>query len=352
MGLNDITRRRLSCSRQAIAWALVVCGFAASCTMPVTAKTLAKYNAGTGAAVFDPVFQWGWAPRNIAPIPGAPHQGVPIVNDVGTGLNAWTLDDNLTSTANPFYSECIDLPVPGASCGIGANRAAALQNGWRFSARARYLTDYGTDGIGNMGLSVWIDNRGYFVLFDLSAGNLRATTYSGANASTQTLLTSGGVGTAAYHEFALVYRPATQQTVFEFDGVARGVTVGQVSVHENAMLWGNVSTSGRGSMNFHDVEFRILQPGDYNLNERVDAADYTVWRDRIGSPNATADGNGSGIVDIADYTLWQQNFGLPAPTGSGALMAVPELSGLALANWAATGLLLGNLRPKRAPLSQ
>jgi 3-phytase len=53
-------------------------------------------------------------------------------------------------------------------------------------------------------------------------------------------------------------------------------------------------------------------PGDYNLNGRVDAADYTLWRDTMGSTVQTfagADGNGNGRIDADDYDVWKTNFG-------------------------------------------
>ena len=59
-----------------------------------------------------------------------------------------------------------------------------------------------------------------------------------------------------------------------------------------------------------------LQPllGDYNKNGVVDAADYTVWRDHLGTNfdlnfNGDESGASVGIVDQADYALWQAHFG-------------------------------------------
>ncbi len=76
---------------------------------------------------------------------------------------------------------------------------------------------------------------------------------------------------------------------------------------------------------------------DYNFDGIVDAADYSVWRDSLGSTTqAEADGNGNGIVDQADYDLWVSNFAVTSFSNSTSA-AVPEpaaifmvLSGIAL----------------------
>lgn len=66
--------------------------------------------------------------------------------------------------------------------------------------------------------------------------------------------------------------------------------------------------------------------GDYNLDGRVDAADYTKWRDLLGTvvaPYSSADGDGSGVVDAGDHAVWVANFGqsLPAAGGGAASRA-------------------------------
>jgi hypothetical protein len=51
-------------------------------------------------------------------------------------------------------------------------------------------------------------------------------------------------------------------------------------------------------------------PGDYNFDNVIDAADYTVWRDTLGSTtDLRADGTGNGQVDSADSTFWKARFG-------------------------------------------
>lgn len=71
-------------------------------------------------------------------------------------------------------------------------------------------------------------------------------------------------------------------------------------------------------------------PGDYNGDGSVDAADYTVWRDSLGSTTSlAADGSNNGVIDQADYGVWKTNFGSPATAAVTA--AVPEPTGLLLA---------------------
>ncbi len=55
---------------------------------------------------------------------------------------------------------------------------------------------------------------------------------------------------------------------------------------------------------------QVLNAGDYNLDFIVNAADYTVWRDNLGSrEDLRADGNLDGVVDVDDYLVWKENFG-------------------------------------------
>lgn len=67
-------------------------------------------------------------------------------------------------------------------------------------------------------------------------------------------------------------------------------------------------------------------PGDYNENKKVDAADYTFWRDRLGSATSLPNDSTAGVGDD-DYTRWKTNFGMSIPgAGGGSLSAsaVPE----------------------------
>lgn len=74
------------------------------------------------------------------------------------------------------------------------------------------------------------------------------------------------------------------------------------------------------------------EPGDYNDNSSVDAADYVVWRNGTQPlPNEVAT---IGTTDIEDYTAWRERFGNPSEGGSGGssrVGTVPEPTSALLA---------------------
>ena len=81
------------------------------------------------------------------------------------------------------------------------------------------------------------------------------------------------------------------------------------------------------------VRESTLQFGDYNRNGNVDAADYVVWRNTLGTPVSIfsgADGNGNGVIEGGDYIVWKSHFGLVSAPGSGlgASATVPEPAAL------------------------
>jgi hypothetical protein len=71
-----------------------------------------------------------------------------------------------------------------------------------------------------------------------------------------------------------------------------------------------------------DIGWTVRDPGlqgDLNHDGTVDAADYTVWRDGLGSR-----------YTLDDYSVWKANFGQSATGGAaaGSKAAVPEPSGI------------------------
>ena len=79
----------------------------------------------------------------------------------------------------------------------------------------------------------------------------------------------------------------------------------------------------------HAVTLSISLAGDYNHNGIVDAADYSIWRDTLGSTSdLRADGDSNGIVNAADYSVWKMSFGASgagtAANSASRLQSVPE----------------------------
>jgi hypothetical protein len=62
-------------------------------------------------------------------------------------------------------------------------------------------------------------------------------------------------------------------------------------------------------------------PGDYNLNQSVDAGDYVLWRKTTGGSvtqaYAGADGDGNTVINEGDYAVWRSYFGSTSGTGEG-----------------------------------
>lgn len=84
--------------------------------------------------------------------------------------------------------------------------------------------------------------------------------------------------------------------------------------------------------------------GDFNLDGFVDAADYTIWRDNLGSTtNLDADASGNSLIDQADYAIWVTNYGMSS-SATAASNAVPEPMGVLIL---LTGLLSVTLSKSR-----
>ncbi|WP_425396776.1 glycerophosphodiester phosphodiesterase family protein [Aeoliella sp.] len=84
-----------------------------------------------------------------------------------------------------------------------------------------------------------------------------------------------------------------------------------------------------------DLMSELLFAGDYNGDGGVNIADYTVWRNSLGStvpPGTGADGNASGRVDQLDYDNWRRNFGksLSEFSSETEALRIPEPATVAL----------------------
>lgn len=87
--------------------------------------------------------------------------------------------------------------------------------------------------------------------------------------------------------------------------------------------------SALGTIYIDDVSAALITTpallGDYDGNGVVDAADYVVWRDSLGTAGSdlAADGDHDGAVTELDYDLWKANFGM---TAGGDADAIEQLA--------------------------
>jgi hypothetical protein len=87
---------------------------------------------------------------------------------------------------------------------------------------------------------------------------------------------------------------------------------------------GTFGATGSGATNIMDEYFSgsgiitVVLPGDFNGDNKVDAADYVYWRK-----------NG---LSAQDYQIWRTHFGQTAGSGAGAIAnaAVPEPATIAI----------------------
>lgn len=131
-----------------------------------------------------------------------------------------------------------------------------------------------------------------------------------------------------------------------------GETSAQTAVVFGAKLSGSEpeynASSHRGETLVGDEPDFVLtitgaQPGDYNGDGRVNAGDFSLWRDTLGSTtNLAANGNGDSSVDAGDYAVWRSNYGAGSASGGElAAIGIPEPKSLLLAIVLASWLFIG-----------
>ncbi|WP_197525790.1 hypothetical protein [Pseudobythopirellula maris] len=136
--------------------------------------------------------------------------------------------------------------------------------------------------------------------------------------------------------------PITDVDAWEF-----GSAIGQAPVGARSVaieLSGERTGSGSAlNVGIDSLSFFVSAEtlfGDYNDDGAVDAADFTVWRDNLGTNTVLPNDSTPGVVTEEDYAVWRTNYNASIPSGS-ASQAVPEPNGLLLAASLGALVLLG-----------
>ncbi|WP_210420957.1 dockerin type I domain-containing protein [Lacipirellula limnantheis] len=122
------------------------------------------------------------------------------------------------------------------------------------------------------------------------------------------------------------------------DGVTNGADVAALHASFGQSGW-QADLNADGVAGLTDVSTLITKLvrtsfGDFNLDRRVDGADFLTWQRNAGIAGARfdqGDADLNGVVDAADLALLRNDFGKVAPLSAiAATAAVPEPSGAAL----------------------
>jgi hypothetical protein len=153
-----------------------------------------------------------------------------------------------------------------------------------------------------------------------------------------------------WHSLSVDYDPATgdvtatyDNQTFEFDTVTG--LIGNFYIGYREGLPG-ASGSGSARPPTYDLFVAISEgvTGDYNDDGIVDARDYTIWRDKLGSTTVLPNDDSPGVVDASDYADWTANFGMSGGSGALGAGAVPEPTSAVLAALGCVGYLLRRRR--------
>jgi hypothetical protein len=100
------------------------------------------------------------------------------------------------------------------------------------------------------------------------------------------------------------------------------------------------------------VTFSSPLPGDFNGDNVVDAADYTVWRDHLNTNTTLPNDLTPGEVTQSDYDVWRAHFGQTSGSGFAASSnaVVPEPAAGALALLGVSSILLLRRRSLWRPI--
>jgi hypothetical protein len=228
-----------------------------------------------------------------------------VLDDLGTGLNAWNVTDATTATGQyaTYY-----LPLANSV------EDGARQLGWVLTVRARMTQYFGTEAAPTVDYYDYKMNR-YVLGFNLDNNNEVITSLDSGDVT----VTSDGSG-LNYHLYQFVYDPASATASFYFDGnlVAAHLPESSYGAGTSQILWGTASSPGEGSLNVNLVQLSEVAPPFASLaaggntaqvsyrgilQSALQLGNPTVW-----TPVATNSTSGTNIYTIPASSHAQQFF--------------------------------------------
>jgi hypothetical protein len=234
------------------------------------------------------------------------------------------IDDSNPSTADPFTAgQNVDANITvtglGRGPGIGPNAGSN-----RYNARSWSFPDF--------------DDTDYFTWtltpnsnFEIDFNSLSGVWRRSGTGPLQYSLKSSVDGFSSDISTGSITGSASDENFFIDLSTIQNIAS---SIELRFYGWGG--TNAAGTFSFNDFVFdgavsptstELPLTGDYNGDNIVDAADYTVWRDNEGAAiSLTNETVSLGTVDIEDYDAWKSNFGTIGGSGGMAVtaVAIPE----------------------------
>jgi hypothetical protein len=161
-------------------------------------------------------------------------------------LNAWNTAD-LTTGSGVFYQY---------RRALDPSLHALAARGWTLTIKARMIEDFG----GSQSCFVDFANstERFLLFFDLDGGGNLIVTLGGHE---EIALTTDGRGWAHYFEHKIVHDPDSNTADYYFNGVKMNTSPWPPTpiTGLNGVRFGNGSTAGMGSMNWHEVELKATE---------------------------------------------------------------------------------------------
>ena len=282
-----------------------------------------------GAAAAPSTFTIGSTITIQSQVAGA---GSTIINDAVTGAGGMTVQGGavvqLNNAANDFAGTTLVT-------GIGSK---LLVNGGKTGAGAITINSGGTLGGGGT-IAGAIANSGTIAPGISSSAASTLTTTGNVTMAANSHLAIDLAGGSADKLVAGGNLDLSNVDFLDISGTRSGVSfviasyTGTLTGTFNNVTAGYTLNYGTGTNSQITLNIPLSNvKGDFNNNGKVDAADYVLWRNNLGTTNALPNDNGLGTpIAQSHYDLWRANFNLPG-SGSGSLSSgeVPEPASMVL----------------------